>query len=246
MVDLGGQEAVLAAAAVVVQPQHEVRVLVPPTGKSLVESVHRLEVLPGQREVAAADAFPAKTRLDAPWCTGPVQQVRQLVHVAGHPQPQPAGRIQLGQIHSAIERGPGERRAQQHPAAVDEAAGLREQRVLPRELRVGHAVAVEEDQVVRLGMGGAEVARARRREADVRVPHVPHRAGEARQAAPHRVHVLRPRAVVGDHHDVLARALRRQRAQHGQQRVGPVVRQDDEGRLHRPPRACRCSSHSLR
>ena len=58
---LGGQKAVLAPQSVMMQPQHQVRVLMPPAAEGFVEAVDGLEVTIPDAEVAAADAFPGET-----------------------------------------------------------------------------------------------------------------------------------------------------------------------------------------
>ena len=98
-------------------------------------------------------------------------------------------------------------------------------------------------------MQRAQVAGPRCGEACVLMPHMPHRTGEGRQARAQRRHVFGARTIVGNHHHGIGGALRRQRAQHGEQGVGTVVGENDEPDFHggedRPAATPRCDSHSL-
>src|SRR5665647_1099960 len=50
--NLGGQEAILAPAAMMLQPQHQVGILVAPAAEAFIEAIHRLEVTIPDAEVA--------------------------------------------------------------------------------------------------------------------------------------------------------------------------------------------------
>ena len=88
--DLGCPVAVASHQSMMVQTQYQVGILMPPTVERLVKSVHSFKVSPPDSEIATANAFPGKSRLDASGHSRPSQKVCKLVDVALRPPDQPA------------------------------------------------------------------------------------------------------------------------------------------------------------
>src|SRR5512133_1433288 len=79
---LGGQEAILAPAAMVMQPQHQVGIFMAPPAKAFVETVHGFQVTIPDSKVAASNSLPAKAALHPPGRTSPTREVGQFVDIA--------------------------------------------------------------------------------------------------------------------------------------------------------------------
>ena len=97
------------------------------------------------------------------------------------------------------------------------------------EIKLGHAVAVHQQDVAPLRRRHAQVAHARSGEAHIRVPDVHDRQAQIPRGLLHRLLVRWCGAVVCHHHFKAPVVLRGQATQHRKQRIAAVVGGDDDG-----------------
>jgi hypothetical protein len=221
------------------QAHHQVRILVAPSRKTLVEAVYALQVAAPDGQVAALDAAPGKAVAHAPQ-VGPAQaQLQGLVEVAAQAPGQARGDGGGGNRDAFVQHAPRQALAHQDAAARHQAARLRQRAVAGDEVALRDAVAVQEDDVVAVRGQGAAVARHRRAKALVGLPDVANRHRRALCQPFYAVARVGSRAIISDNDFEILVVLHKTCPHHRFQRVRPVVGGDHD-------RDCLCMPHRVR
>jgi len=167
--------------------------------------------------------------LFAPWRSGPIQQVNKFVCISAQTPLQPFSPASTSDLYVACKNFFGQVLAEQHTASVDEKTGFHQSCVRRYKMRIRYAIPIHKNKVISRGRSGRTIARARRSEPCVGMPHMGHRALEKWQHSFESINLFWGRTIVGDDDLMALVTLSCQTRQNLKESVRPVVGQNDKG-----------------